>query len=308
MMYSVRTKGTVVLCVAVLSLSLVGAVSAQEPVSDLGDLREVSENKTKEYVLTEDIEAGGAVVEPIGDAEDPFNGKLDGDGHTVTGLTVKDEGARYIGLFGVVGESGLVKQVGLKDVEASGGEYAGGIAGSSAGRIESSYVTGEVSGERGGGLITGWNDGEVRRTYAVGISEGNDAGVLVGRNTGTVTESYSVDESDGYGNRMGPVGRTVGSVSDVYTEGDVIESQLPERRGSVTVLSTEEMTGEVVVDTMQGFDFRADWNAQEGYPELGWENVQEEEVETQEGLPGMGAVVTILAVVTVGWLRAFRRG
>jgi len=62
-------------------------------------------------------------------------------GKTITGLTINASGSYRQGLFGYIGTGGEVKSIGLVNCfaigEISGGNYTGGIAGSSNNTIQS---------------------------------------------------------------------------------------------------------------------------------------------------------------------------
>lgn len=111
---------------------------------DLHKLRELE----GDFVLKDDIEMRGR-WEPIGDRFNPFEGTLDGGGHTISGLNVHaDYGA---GLFSRIHES-EVRNLILNDVDVyTTGESAGGLTGFSGETwyiaddlIENVYVTGNI--------------------------------------------------------------------------------------------------------------------------------------------------------------------
>ena len=93
---------------------------------------------------------------PIGGSDYLFNGTFDGQGHTISGMTLGtaeksfalDSENLYIGLFGVLGPKSVVKDVHLKDVafytsyEATA--YVGGIAGVTQGSTTKNDYTGAV--------------------------------------------------------------------------------------------------------------------------------------------------------------------
>ncbi len=81
-------------------------------------------------VLTKDITAGKDWT-PIGSDTQNYNGRFDGRGHTITGLNVSGE-IKYAGLFGYVGEKGVVENLtvsGTVTSERKYSAYAGGVAG-----------------------------------------------------------------------------------------------------------------------------------------------------------------------------------
>lgn len=66
----------------------------------------------------------------VGDKNHSFNGTLDGDSNTISGIRYKESFPNdYRGLFGNVGNGGTIKNLTLADSRISGKDYTGGIAG-----------------------------------------------------------------------------------------------------------------------------------------------------------------------------------
>ena len=143
---------------------------------------------------------------PIGAHFNPFNTVFDGNGRTLTGLTV-NAGSGDAGLFGVLGGRGVIRDVGLINVNVrttGSSQDAGGLVGEirSGGRIDTSYVRGgsvtvALDSSSGGGLV-GLNWGSIRASYATAtVSAGPGPGIttiggLVGyNNDGTIIASYA---------------------------------------------------------------------------------------------------------------------
>ena len=107
--------------------------------------------------LTENINLTDMEWTPIGtNYNNAYTGIFDGNGHTITGLTVTGSND-YAGLFGRIGSGGKVKNVTLKDVKIesnNGMGNVGGVAGWSYGTLENCSVSGSVSG-RGQNSIVG---------------------------------------------------------------------------------------------------------------------------------------------------------
>lgn len=87
------------------------------------------------YVLAGDLDLSGYENWiPIGDGDAPFTGTFDGQGHVISGMSITGA-PDCVGLFGVVGGGGQVKNLGLEDVSiALTGEgwdyvYVGAVAG-----------------------------------------------------------------------------------------------------------------------------------------------------------------------------------
>ena len=195
------------------------------------------------YILTGDIDLGGAEWTPIGTVDSPFTGSLDGDGYKITNFKITT-GMQFVGLFGL--SSGTLLNLGVEDFEIdvtySDSSYAGGLVGyNSRGTIINCYATGDVSAtsscsisSSAGGLVGYNNYGEITNCYATGdvsatsstsSSSYSRAGGLVGRNYyGTISNCYatgyvSATNSSYAGGLVGE--NYVGTITNCYATGDV---------------------------------------------------------------------------------------
>ncbi len=100
----------------------------------------------KIFKLTADIDMKGISFRPIGNAKTSFDGTFDGDGHTISYLELRRGSVENTGLFGVTGNSALLKNLTLNlcTIEVYG-KYAGILVGNSKGRIENCHTTGVLS-------------------------------------------------------------------------------------------------------------------------------------------------------------------
>ena len=185
---------------------------------------------------------------PIGkDKDHMYNGTFDGDGHTITGLSVdiQSDNTIYAGLFGFLGEGGTIKNVSLTDskITCSGNRvYAGGVCGWNYGTIENCYNTGDVSGtsEYGfvyAGGVCGLNDyGTIENCYNTGDVSGTSeygfvyAGGVCGLNDyGTIENCYNTGDVSGTGTRTDASGHAggvcgcndYGTIENCYNTGEV---------------------------------------------------------------------------------------
>ena len=183
---------------------------------------------------------------PIGTESQPYTGTFDGNGKTITGLTVTGSD-RYTGLLGFI--KGTVKNVVLTEINITSGTFVGGVAGwSFGGNIENCSVSGSVSGtvyvggvvgvqiggsitgcsssatvkgtQRAGGVAGATNSGAtLAACYATGdVTVENDgtnnshAGGVVGYNGGgTLTACYATGSVTGSGSGTIYVGGVTGS-------------------------------------------------------------------------------------------------
>ena len=130
-------------------------VTSAEGLKNLAEL--VNNGATDiNITLTADIDLSGIDWTPIGiDYNHQYTGTFDGNGKTITGLTVTTSD-QYAGLFGYLGSGGTVKNVVLEGVQITsdnGLGYVGGVAGDSWGTIENCSVSGSVSGSDVGGVV-----------------------------------------------------------------------------------------------------------------------------------------------------------
>ncbi len=171
------------------------------------------------FVVARDIDMQEiANFVPIGNTSDRFVGELDGQGFTISNLTIDRPSTDDVGLFGATGEDAVIENVVLVDIDVSGNQQVGGLAGSSRGLISDSAVTGVIEGAEseirtGGlaGLVTG--GGEVERCFADGtVSGGEFVGGLVGhQGSSIVRDSYSTAEVSGEDRVGGLTGTMSGS-------------------------------------------------------------------------------------------------
>ena len=128
--------------------------------------------------------------EVIGNNEKPFRGTFDGNGHTISGITL-DNAYELQGIFAFVEEEGTVKNLTLTGSTIYGSSYTGGIAGQCSGTIENCHVTNSVTIQSGSnndtqafGGIAGFNSGTISGcTSAATVSGNARVGGIAGSNT-----------------------------------------------------------------------------------------------------------------------------
>lgn len=164
-------------------------------------------------------------------------------------------------MFAHIGMGGEIRNVELIDVDVTGEDYVGALAGGNTGLVEDTYATGEVDadGDAVGGLI-GINEGTITGSYfdgtvtsvegnangdftggLVGISYengtisgcytiatvtsevGNCTGGLIGANNGSINDSHAICSVTGNEAVGGLVGENSsnGSIDNSYADGDV---------------------------------------------------------------------------------------
>jgi len=131
---------------------------------------------------------------PIGNSSSPFNGTFDGAGYVISDVNINRPDADNQGLFGYIGSSGTIKNLGVRG-SVIGASSVGGLAASNSGTIINCYAIVNVTGNTNTGGLAGSNNGTIRNSFSAGIVTAaaiNSNGGLVGykTNTGIVTNSY----------------------------------------------------------------------------------------------------------------------
>lgn len=179
-------------------------VTSAEGLKNIAKLVNEEWNLSIDITLTSDIDLSGIDWTPIGiDYNHRYAGTFDGNGKTITGLTVTTSD-QYAGLFGCIGSGGTVKNVTLEGVQITTTYIygsAGGVAGDSYGNIENCSVSGSVSGSgsssdvggvvgyQHGGFLTGCSSSAtVKGTKRAGGMAG------VTNNGATLTACYATGD------------------------------------------------------------------------------------------------------------------
>lgn len=202
------------LCMLAASLAPAVYAEGEEPatlqISDADgllalarDCRLDSWSQGRTVELTADIDLTGTDFTGI----PTFGGTLEGGGHTISGLTLSQEGSVQ-GLFRYLQQEAVVQNLHLSGTVQPGGTRAdvGGFAGQNAGTIRNCSFSGTVSGTSriGGiagsntvtGVITGCTvDGSVYGDHFVGGMTGQNDGVVSGcTNNAAVNTTVSQNE------------------------------------------------------------------------------------------------------------------
>ncbi len=132
-----------------------------------------------------------------------YYGTFEGNRHTISNLYVNRPDSDYVGLFSTAGayaEVSEVRNLGLENVDVTGREYAGGLAGRAHAPVRRVYTTGEVNGEHYVGGLVGEARNLISETYSkADVSgdgwESSNVGGLVGYlRLGTVKASYATGD------------------------------------------------------------------------------------------------------------------
>jgi len=276
---------------------LSGAGTPEDPfrIATAQDLDTVNHSDlTASYRLEADIDLGSGVrSKPI---IRHFDGAFDGAGRTIAGLTLR--GGDHLGLFGGLGTHACVTNLGIRDANVTGSEFVGSLAAMNRGTIVACRAEGAVAGRRYLGLVTAWNDGDIRDSYCVGpvLSDTAYVGGLTTWNIGRISRCYAAarvsyppdtglpdsiphDHSGGLVgvNREPPLSSVAFTKGLSSIPGEILDSYFlidtdgggPDN-GFGVPLAGDQMKRQA---SFPGFDFESTWAICEGkdYPRLRWE-------------------------------------
>ena len=187
---------------------------------------------------------------PIGNSSsNAYTGTFDGQNHTVSGLYFNDSSANKIGLFGNLGSSGKISNVGVVDSYFCGRMRVGGVCGEAYSTVENCYSASNINGTDFVGGICGNNyGGDIRNCYNTGVvsATGNYIGGICGiLNKGTIEKCYNIgllsaSEASYIGNICGFVGSN-GTISECYFDAAKCDKNAVGRNNG-TVEKTEGKT------------------------------------------------------------------
>lgn len=178
-------------------------ITSVEELQDLADACVYDEwSGDKRVLLDKDLDLGGReLIIPV------FGGIFDGQGHTVSGLTIQQEGSQ-LGLFRYLQRGAVVQnlEVSQARVLPQGSSCQAGIlAGRNYGSIVNCKVSGVLEGEEEVGGIAGVNEesGEIRSCAAnVTVLGNRRSGGIVGSNHGTLNNCTNRGNINIYTNDM----------------------------------------------------------------------------------------------------------
>ncbi len=252
-----------------------------------------------------DFYYGGEGFSSIGNEEVPFSGSYNGDGHGINGLYINRPTLSYIGMFGYITDT--IKNVTLNNVDITGDERIGGLAGYVTGGINNCHVFGNISGDRysggvagyleygiisessssctvhssgseTGGLVAMCKEGYVEKCYSSGnISSYRYTGGLIGQlsTSSTLKNSYSTASVEGgsqySGGLVGYNSRS--SIENCYSTGSVSGTQYV---GGLIGYSNNSSTSNSSVSncyTVSPITASSDYSAFIGYDNTTWGSI-----------------------------------
>ena len=209
--------------------------------------------------LAADIDLTGKEWTPI----PGYTGTFDGDGKTITGLTINKSTESNVGLFASIIEGGTVKNLTLDNVNIiTASSNVGAIAGENSGTIENCSVSGKVETDNGlnnvsyVGGITGKNQGTITACHSSATVKGINVGGIAGQSNASITACYSTGNVIAIENNI---------VSYFYVGGVVgqnnVRANLTACYATSNVNGDGEYVGGVVGYNAQGIVSACYWNS-----------------------------------------------
>lgn len=267
-------------------------------VNNVSQLQRINENLSGYYALGRDIDATetaswnqgagglprniwnyntGFIPLAFNDTKQ-FSGKLDGLNHVISDLYINRPIGSKVGLFS--SSSGEIKNLGLVDVNITGNESVGAIAGHNNGNIHNVFVTGSVSinvkpgyleiAPNSAGGIAGKNGfmGEIKDAYSLATVAGSFfssmLGGITGKNEGKIDSVYALWNDS----KNGITGMNSGKITNAYytTDGKGQTDALVYDPGNgSTYAENGQLSASALKNAKLNFDFDETWTRYDGY-------------------------------------------
>ncbi|HPE33776.1 MAG TPA: T9SS type A sorting domain-containing protein [Bacteroidales bacterium] len=214
-----------------------GSGTLEDPyqIANIENLSWITQNSgswDKYFIQTANIDASassgwGDGFTPIGSTTTPFSGTYNGQGSVISGFTINRGSADNVGMFGYV-EGGVVKNLGLTDVNITGKDYVGALAGKTSGSstlIDMCFTSGSVTGNAFVGGLVGFNlmSATIQNCGSrAAITGGKYVGGLAGVNLETINNCYAtglVTATTGGGGLVGGIAAVTNCFWDTETSG-----------------------------------------------------------------------------------------
>jgi PKD repeat protein len=261
---------------------LPGSGTADDPylIANASELQAMEDDLDGYYELENNISGletaqwnEGKGFDPIGGTNSAFNGKFDGAGYTISGLTINRPNDKYdVGLFAVVDNyvykdaPGMVSNVSMTNVDVVGSRYTGAIVGDSRDEaiIKNVSASGNVNGTATVGGLVGDHDGRIQASSTTtSVNGGARVGGIAGVNDGGIITNVSASaDLNGGGNTGGLVGTndptsqlangiSSGNVNGSFHVGGVVGKNLAtvENTFSLASVTGDSSTGGVTGDS-----------------------------------------------------------
>lgn len=201
-------------------------------ISNVTQLQDMENDLNAHYSVVNNIDASitktwnsGSGFNPVGHFPSFFNGSLNGNGYVISNLTINRSTEDHVGLFSYLNNSAVIENLGLENVNITGGFGVGALASQHYGITMNCYSTGKVQGGRFVGGLIGLAHGPITNCFTKGNVGGSDnVGGLTGdiSASGPTSSCYSecvVSGDYSIGGFAGTI--NAGLITDCYSKGNV---------------------------------------------------------------------------------------
>jgi hypothetical protein len=124
-------------------------------ITGCGELEDIPDGSTLHYEITQSFLCGG--IFPVIDS---FGGQIEGNNHTITGITIESIGVGTIGVIRSVSPSGVIQNLNFADISVTNFlATTGTVVGSLQGTLDNVTVSGIVDGQSNVGGLVGTTSG-----------------------------------------------------------------------------------------------------------------------------------------------------
>jgi hypothetical protein len=189
-------------------------------ITTVDELKNIEMNKS--YILMNNLNLNNQEWEPLGDFHNPFLGNFDGNGMSISNLSITDDDSQFNGLFGYV--EGNIFDLNIIDFNIVYNTdkltFAGGLAGTVTGDIENVVTNGSidvvnVKSNTFAGLLVGASQKQVDVTTDITNFKPNN--IIGNEVTGTISVT---------GERIAFVGGLIGKVLNSIVTNNISEVNL----------------------------------------------------------------------------------
>ena len=170
---------SILLIMVALTAGMVGCRLPPIQISDWYDLNAMRNNPAGRYRLMNDLHSASPGYwtvasrignyrqgwQPIGTPDNPFTGSFDGQGYEISDLFINRPDEDEVGLFGCVGEGGVINDVEVVNAAVTGNQYVAGVVGNNLGTLSNCYFSGSVNGDQCLGGLVGRSHGTVSNSH-----------------------------------------------------------------------------------------------------------------------------------------------
>ena len=226
---------------------------------------DITANAYNNYALANSYNASADGVYSTSPIGTQFGGTLEGLGNTISNLSVNQSSSGSVGLFNTIGSSAIVRDISLVNANVRGtgaNSDVGALAGTNNGKIESVFITGNVTGGTDssvGGLVGySTSSGAVYEASATGtvteLFAGSYVGGLIGDNAGPLSGSGADETVSGGASSYigGLVGYNESTIASSYAVGSVSG---PGSQGGLVGDNSDSITGSYAGSSVSGGDF-----------------------------------------------------